>query len=278
MPAPDRINWQRARLAVHAAGLAYLDPEAMAAEAARLNFEVLQVLADAATGANACLLKGHGLAILAVRGTEKDFRDILADLDIRKCRLVGGEVAGRVHSGFLRQARAVMDSKMAAAVRGIQDQGVPVIACGHSLGGAVALLVAMNLRLPAVYSFGAPRVGNNGFVAALADWRDTLFDGARQIHYRFTRAADIVPHLPLWGLGFRHDTPALYFDGAGYFHGPAPLWRQWASVAWRSVTGAWMRGPVIGIPMPATPFTDHRMAGYRNLIAAEADFLEVTPR
>jgi len=160
---------------------------------------------------------------------------------------------GRVHSGFLRQTHAITGGKMGAALYGLRHQGVPVIACGHSLGGAVALLTAAILHLPAVYSFGAPRVGDNAFAAETA--------GRRQ-HFRFTRAADIVPHLPLLGLGYRHDAPALYFDGGGRFLGRAPLWRQWAALAWRSVTGAWMKGPFTGIPIPATPFTDHRVADY----------------
>ncbi|HCS70075.1 MAG TPA: hypothetical protein DIW51_08915 [Rhodospirillaceae bacterium] len=271
------INWERAALAARAAGLAYADGEALVAGAGRLGLQVAQVLNDAATGANACLLKGDGLAILAVRGTERDFRDILADLDIRKSRLAGGDFAGRVHSGFLRQARAILDGKMAAAVRGLRDRGVTVIACGHSLGGAVALLAAVRLSLPEVYSFGAPRTGDSTFVQGLAAWRGT-FDGARQVHHRFTRAADIVPHLPLLGLGFRHDAAALYFDGAGRFRGRAPIWRQWASLVWRSATGPWMRGPITGVPIPARPFTDHRVAGYENLMIGEHLFPEASAR
>lgn len=281
MPAQGRINWKRASLAAHAAALAYLDGNALAAGARRLGLDVLQVLADAGTGANACLLKGDGLAILAARGTEKDFRDILADLDIRKRRLDGQDraIMGRVHSGFLRQAQAITSGKMGAAIYGLRHQGVPVIACGHSLGGAVALLAAAILHLPAVYSFGAPRVGDAVFARAMADWRDgaesiaqTCPDLAAGVptHFRFTRAADIVPHLPLLGLGFRHDAPAQYFDGAGNFLGAAPLWRQWASLAWRAVTGPWMRGPITGVPIPAMPFTDHRMAGYPADVDREA--------
>ena len=173
MPGTVAINWERAALAARAAGLAYADGEALVAGAGRLGLQVAQVLNDAATGANACLLKGDGLAILAVRGTERDFRDIVTDLDIRKSRLAGGDFAGRVHSGFLRQARAILDGKMAAAVRGLRDRGVTVIACGHSLGGAVALLAAVRLSLPEIYSFGAPRTGDSTFVQGLAAWRGT---------------------------------------------------------------------------------------------------------
>jgi len=265
--AAPRIDWKRAGLAAHAAELAYRDGNALAAGARRLGLDVLQVLADAGSGANACLLRGDGLAVLAVRGTERDYRDILTDLDFRKQRLAragqhlsGAE--GRVHSGFLRQAAAVVNGKMGAGVRGLLDGGTPVIACGHSLGGAVALLAAIFVGIEEAYTYGAPRVGDRAFARC---GRVNLVE-----HNRFVRAADIVPHLPLLGLGFRHNAPALYFDGGGRFKGRASLWRQWAALAWRALTGPWMRGPIVGLPIPAAPFTDHRVAGYPAAVDREA--------
>lgn len=250
-----QINWARARLAAEAADLAYTEGKALAAGARRAGLAVRDTLDDAGTGANACLLSGEGLAFLAVRGTEKDFRDILTDLDVRKRQLTHDDFTfrGRIHAGFQRQALAIMASPLGAAAARLQDEGCPVIACGHSLGGAVALLASIRLGLDEVYSFGAPRVGDKTFAAETA--------GRRQ-HFRFTRAADIVPHLPLLGLGYRHDAPALYFDGGGRFLGNACLCRQWASLIWRSATRAWIQGPITGIPIPAAPFRDHRVSGY----------------
>lgn len=77
---------------------------------------------------------------------------------------------------------------------------------GHSLGGAVAALAALDLqargRKPTVTTFGEPRIGNT----KLAEYLDARFnltsDDAKQLSYRrVTHVDDPVPLLPLteWG-------------------------------------------------------------------------------
>lgn len=82
-----------------------------------------------------------------------------------------------------------------------------VIATGHSLGGALAILAAGVLRSQGItidlYTYGAPKVG----LASLADY---ITDTSKGATYRVTHKADPVPKLPPALLGYRHSSPEYY--------------------------------------------------------------------
>lgn len=71
--------------------------------------------------------------------------------------------------------------------------------CGHSLGGALATLLALAYAVktasdptapePDVYTYASPHVGDVGFV--------TLYDHMVPTNFRIANRADIVPKLPL---------------------------------------------------------------------------------
>jgi hypothetical protein len=66
--------------------------------------------------------------------------------------------------------------------------------CGHSLGGALALMAAWRLERQAlpvhqVYTFGAPMIGNKAAAAAF----DKQFQGRI---FRVVNVKDLVPKLP----------------------------------------------------------------------------------
>lgn len=77
-----------------------------------------------------------------------------------------------------------------------------VFVTGHSLGGALATLAALDLRVSLglpdvrVVSFGSPRVGNYIF----SKW----FEKEIGPHWRFTHNRDIVPSVPPGYMGFHH--------------------------------------------------------------------------
>lgn len=78
-----------------------------------------------------------------------------------------------------------------------------VTVTGHSLGGALATLCAVDVQYKFsnkvtlnVYTFGAPRVGNDGF-------RDS-FKRRVPDSYRFIYGMDVVPALPKPWQGYRH--------------------------------------------------------------------------
>lgn len=121
-----------------------------------------------------------------------------------------------VHMGFLeswRQARKLV-LPVLKNVRA-SHPNYPIRLVGHSLGGAVACLAALELKMAmgwedlVVTTFGEPQTGNTGFV----DFVDRVFglaelDGSdpdleKRAYRRVTHVDDPVPQLPLTEWGYR---------------------------------------------------------------------------
>jgi len=105
-------------------------------------------------------------------------------------------VSTLVHDGFLKSYQAVA-SQVIAELQNLTAQfpHYNIVLTGHSLGGAQATLLAMdlyyNFRITDAYliTFGSPRVGNADFA--------TAFNGAYAGRsWRVTNQDDIVPHVP----------------------------------------------------------------------------------
>jgi hypothetical protein len=98
------------------------------------------------------------------------------------------EYDGRVHLGFSSVLRRTW-GKVEWVLEEARDN--PLFLTGHSMGGALAVLTACRLakagRTPrAVYTFGAPRVGDRAFCA-----------GYGLPTYRVVNRLDLVPEMPL---------------------------------------------------------------------------------
>ena len=106
--------------------------------------------------------------------------------------------ADDVHAGFANYATLLMAQMLAAGTD--LDPHARLILCGHSLGGAVATIIASHMQdhFPhlGLVTFGSPRPGGRKF-------RDRL----QVEHKRFVHGLDVVPHLPSSLLGFRHTVP-----------------------------------------------------------------------
>ncbi|ABI70723.1 lipase family protein [Shewanella frigidimarina] len=134
-----------------------------------------------------------GDAIIAIRGTQ-----LIADWGTNaQLGLSVGDGNQIVHAGFnnafvsLRQQIATFLDKWR-----ISNPGKAIHFVGHSLGGALASLAAdwasvnnyaSNINL---YTFGSPRVGQQGFASANTHRLNQIF--------RCTHGADVVPKVPLW--------------------------------------------------------------------------------
>lgn len=136
-------------------------------------------------------------AIVAFRGSEisrkretTDLNEMVADLKTdMDIRLTDWEQGGKVHRGF-REALDKVWPDLLPHIRKIQEKGCKIWVTGHSLGGALATLFAGRYgNVQGVYTFGSPRVGNEGFKEDL----DVEM-------YRFVNNRDIVPRLPPPGL------------------------------------------------------------------------------
>jgi triacylglycerol lipase len=137
----------------------------------------------------------QGDAIIAIRGTE--FSSAADWSTNAQIGLSVGDGSQIVHAGFnnaftsLRpQFGAFLDKWRTS------NPGKAIHFVGHSLGGAIASLTAdwasvnnyaSNINL---YTFGSPRVGQQGFATASPHRLNQI--------YRCTHGADVVPKVPLW--------------------------------------------------------------------------------
>ncbi|MGA2492061.1 MAG: lipase family protein [Roseiarcus sp.] len=143
------------------------------------------------------LPRGDQELVVAIPGTHpEDPLDWIRDLSTLPWPF---PAIGVCHSGFGSGGTAIAECVL-AAVRG--DARLMTVV-GHSLGGALALIVGARLIRAGyrtrIVTFGAPRVA---FRLNLALWRH-LRRAEQLVEYR--RAGDPVPHVPMRPL-FRHMT------------------------------------------------------------------------
>ncbi|BCX69637.1 lipase family protein [Pseudomonas izuensis] len=141
-----------------------------------------------ATDTQAFITHNDELILIAVRGTSENPPDALRDADAYQVPFQGTD--SKVHRGFYGGALKAYDF-----VLNYLDKfyaGQKLLICGHSLGGAVALLLAEMLRRRSenytlqLYTYGAPRAGDANFVK-----------GAEPlVHYRMVNHNDPVPSVP----------------------------------------------------------------------------------
>ncbi|KAI1134554.1 alpha/beta-hydrolase [Hypoxylon sp. FL0543] len=127
-----------------------------------------------------------------------------------------------VHMGFL-QSWKIARTVVLPALKPLHEQypKYPVYLVGHSLGGAVAALAALELKVISgwdnliVTTFGEPRVGNDGFV----DYLDSVFELSgvgrpieTQAYRRVTHVDDPVPLLPLSEWGYKSHAGEIFIS------------------------------------------------------------------
>ncbi|KAF9644679.1 alpha/beta-hydrolase [Thelephora ganbajun] len=148
--------------------------------------------------------------IVSHQGTDPaQFLSVLTDLNINKVSLdtslfPGAPSDAQVHQGFRDAHQATANIILAEVENLINSNGATsVIAVGHSLGGALAELDSLFLRLNLPsdipvrgVTYGTPRVG----VPAYADYFNSKVDDFRRINHNL----DPIPIVPGRGLGFSH--------------------------------------------------------------------------
>ncbi|MFC6339943.1 lipase family protein [Pseudomonas sp. CCM 7891] len=150
--------------------------------------------------------------LIAVRGTAS-LCDGLRDANAHQVAFVGG--VGKVHEGFYQAYQAMRDFVLRYFDRFYTGQRIVI--CGHSLGGAIALLLAEGLRRTEevrfnilLYTYGAPRAADSEFT-----------EGASAlVHHRIVNHNDPVPSLPA---PWMNTTAKIWIPGAVVlFSNPAP--------------------------------------------------------
>jgi predicted lipase len=118
-----------------------------------------------------------------------------------------------VHQGFYYSSQSVKTDVITWTQElQIKYPSFDVIVTGHSLGGALATLTAMNLVTAQVnnvkhFSFGSPRVGNAAAAAYISNNLPTIT--------RTTHLKDIVPHTPFVNFRYVHVSGEWYEDDKG---------------------------------------------------------------
>lgn len=186
-------------------------------------------------------LDGHD-AVLAFRGTQafkpgdslSKFGEIASDYwtDGRFAKRAARD-GGWLHGGFSDSANELFDALQAS---GLLASPRRWWICGHSLGGALAVLAAARLSehaeqsIAAVVSLGQPKVGDTAFVAHL----ETL------PVFRIVHGCDVVPSLPPAAFGFAHTSREHVIEPARRANYPRAVFDQMASYAqrWRQGLGA----------------------------------------
>ncbi|GKV35329.1 hypothetical protein SLEP1_g43618 [Rubroshorea leprosula] len=169
--------------------------------------------------------------VVAFRGTEQArWKDLRTDLMLVPAGLnperIGGDFKQevQVHGGFLSaydSVRIRIISLVKLAIGYIDEIAEPlhkwhVYVTGHSLGGALATLLALELSSSqlakrqlisiTMYNFGSPRVGNKRFVEV---YNEKVKDSWRVVNHR-----DIIPTVPRL-MGYCHVAQPIYLAAGG---------------------------------------------------------------
>ena len=173
---------------------------------------------------HACRTDEDGLVVVAFRGTIAP-HDWIVDFAARPASVIDHATIGYVHAGFLAAALSVLP-RVALGV-----EGKRYILTGHSLGGALALMVgalmaAENHPPERIVTLGAPKVGFPAYASAL---------GCVEVA-QYRRGNDPVPEVP------------LALPGLPWVHARLPLIE-------------------IGVPQD-DPFSCHSVAGYVDDVTA----------
>jgi len=182
------------------------DQTTITSKLSALGFQTAQFFESAGhdkQGGTHCFLAIHDdpdpakkLAVVAFRGTDKDDpTDLIDDVDVP---LVDWQGTSKVFDGWKDALAEVQDRLLPA----IQPINYKLLMTGHSLGAAMATLLA-SLKAPtALYSIGSPRVGDAAFVASLGGVPSS----------RYVDCCDVVTELPPEDFGYAHLGKPLYID------------------------------------------------------------------
>ena len=242
-PIADLDVKHRSLLFAELAQIAYSKKADATKSARSLGFTTVEYYNIA--GAQAYRFMNKDDFVIACRGTEPtEFNDIKADLNALPTR---AETVSFVHKGFKDEVDKIWPTLHEDIEREADTRTVWF--CGHSLGAAMATIVASRCTgsfecpNPAeLYTYGSPRVGFKRFVQS-----------EPIKHYRWVNNNDIVTRVPMWIMGYRHDGERMYLN-------------TWGNV--RKMTG-WqrfkdkMRGMWRGIKQgKIDAFSDHSMGEY----------------
>uniref|UniRef100_A0A7N0T7Y3 Fungal lipase-type domain-containing protein n=1 Tax=Kalanchoe fedtschenkoi TaxID=63787 RepID=A0A7N0T7Y3_KALFE len=195
-------------------------------------FEKLCFLDNSSTDTQVAIWRDYNRKrlVVAFRGTEQaKWKDLVTDLMLVPTGLNPERIGGdfnqevQVHSGFLGAYDSVRTRLISLVKLSIgfndnaeQEHSWKVYVTGHSLGGALATLLALELSSSqlakrgaisvTMYNFGSPRVGNRRFAEV---YNERVKDSWRVVNHR-----DIIPTVPRL-MGYCHVAQPVYLATGG---------------------------------------------------------------
>eukprot|EP01135_Chromosphaera_perkinsii_P005423 Nk52_evm22s348 gene=Nk52_evmTU22s348 len=181
-------------------------------------YTLLKQVTDLETDSNALIAEKDGYIVVSFRGT-KSRKNLKSDIRTKQVSLFKREERSwmqnlvsspcLVHRGFKECHQAIKDEVIEAILKHHKGDK-PVKITGHSLGGALAILLSYELSKKysissTVYVFGCPRVGNETFAN---DFKEAVPEC-----FRLSMDGDIVTGLPKWG--YRHVGKNVVLDRNG---------------------------------------------------------------
>lgn len=143
------------------------------------------------------LLESPDDSILVFRGTQRTAEWIGNIYAVQQAYInpQTGTSLGRIHKGFRRIADTIINPLAVDAVKAI-NPNKPCYVSGHSLGSALATILALDIALAVpelqpqlqVYVYASPRVGDPEFARSYAQILPNTF--------RITNLADPIPTMP----------------------------------------------------------------------------------
>ncbi len=162
--------------------------------------------------------QGSGDAFVVFRGTE-GIKEWVQDAQFGDTPFRRVPDAGRTEDGFTAMYESMRVGNqpgaldVVSALPGIlwKQEVTSLTICGHSLGGALATLFAVDVAAnaaapfnsPTAYTYASPRTGNPDFVTKYTELISTT--------YRFVDNVDLVPKLPA-APPYKHVTSQLVLD------------------------------------------------------------------
>ena len=256
----SKLNFkERSLLFAQLASIAYCNAKDAKSQAKKLGFTTTEFYDR--DGAQAYRFMNKEDLVIACRGTQPtEFNDISADL---KAIPVMAETVSRVHQGFKAEVDELWPMICDDLIRPV-NMGKKVWFCGHSLGAAMATIMASRCKFYAsvpdpeeLYTYGSPRVGWPTYVKSLGI-----------VHHRWVNNNDIVTRVPFRIMGYKHHGELHYLNTWGNVRNPS----GWQLVKDR-FRGMW-RGLLAG---KIDNFSDHSITQYRECLERYRDGKE-TPQ
>lgn len=196
------------------------------ADLAGQGLKLVAEIIDESLSGHVLLARNESALVVTFRGS-CNIQNVLTDLDYRDDPALSEAFAAqvsalpqgvRMHRGFVHAYSAMRGRILSEVRRELRGPSPPVdlITTGHSMGGALAMLCALDIASAAEsghlatvprlrsYTFAAPRVGDAAFAEAFEGIFHTASD-----HWALQLGDDAVPHLPFAAWGFIHP------DGVG---------------------------------------------------------------